>query len=67
MPPYAADTPVAARDLLRARVDRQGTQLEQTDTGPGGTYSRLAELGTPASASPRPIAVRPPSGEEADR
>jgi GntR family transcriptional regulator len=43
-----------------------GTQLEKTDTGPGGTYSRLAELGHAPARFTETIALRPPTSEEAD-
>lgn len=42
-----------------------GTQLEQEDTGTGGAYSRLADLGHAVTEFTEDIIVRPPSADEA--
>jgi GntR family transcriptional regulator len=63
---YAADTPVQLATSYVPWSIAQGTQLEQTDTGPGGTYSRLAELGHAPARFAETIALRAPSSEEAD-
>ena len=36
------------------------------DTGPGGTYSRLADLGHAPARFTETITLRPPTSEEAD-
>jgi GntR family transcriptional regulator len=63
---YAGDTPVQHATSYVPWTIAQGTQLEQTDTGPGGTYSRLAELGHPVARITETVRVRPPTTEEAD-
>jgi GntR family transcriptional regulator len=63
---YAADTPVQLATSYVPWSIAEGTQLEQTDTGPGGTYSRLAELGYAPARFTETIALRPPTSEEAD-
>jgi GntR family transcriptional regulator len=63
---YAADTPVQLATSYVPWSIAAGTQLEQTDTGPGGTYSRLAELGHAPAHFTEIIALRPPTSEEAD-
>ena len=63
---YAADTPVQLATSYVPWSIAEGTQLEQTDTGPGGTYSRLAELGHAPSRFTETIALRAPTSEEAD-
>jgi GntR family transcriptional regulator len=63
---YAADTPVQLATSYVPWSIAQGTQLEQTDTGPGGTYSRLTELGHTPARFTETIALRGPSSEEAD-
>jgi GntR family transcriptional regulator len=44
-----------------------GTQVEQPDTGPGGTYARLAELGSAPARFREDLRSRMPQGDEADR
>jgi GntR family transcriptional regulator len=63
---FAGDTPVQLASSYVPWSIAEGTQLEQTDTGPGGTYSRLAELGHEPTRFTEVIALRPPSSEEAD-
>jgi GntR family transcriptional regulator len=63
---YAADTPVQLATSYVPWSIAAGTQLEQTDTGPGGTYSRLAELGHAPARFTETIALRAPTSEEAD-
>lgn len=43
-----------------------GTQVEQADTGEGGTYARLEELGFELTHFTEMVATRPPQPEEAD-
>lgn len=43
----------------------EGTQLVEKDTGPGGAYSRLADLGHEIVEFTENTIVRPPSDEEA--
>jgi GntR family transcriptional regulator len=63
---YAADTPVQLATSYVPWSIAEGTQLEQIDTGSGGTYSRLAELGHAPARFTETIALRPPTSEEAD-
>lgn len=42
-----------------------GTELAQTQTGPGGLYSRLADMGYAPAEFTEEISVRPPTDEEA--
>jgi GntR family transcriptional regulator len=63
---YAADTPVQLATSYIPWSIAEGTQLQQTDTGPGGTYSRLAELGHAPARFTETIALRAPSSEESD-
>lgn len=41
-----------------------GTQLAETDTGPGGAYSRLADLGHAPATFIEALRIRPPSDDE---
>lgn len=41
-----------------------GTQLTETDTGPGGTYSRLADAGHAPATFTETVRVRPPEEDE---
>jgi GntR family transcriptional regulator len=43
----------------------EGTQLAEVDTGPGGVYSRLADLGHAPATFTETMRVRPPEGNEA--
>lgn len=63
---YAGETPVQLATSYVPWSIAEGTQLEQTDTGAGGTYSRLAEFGHAPARFTETIALRPPSSEEAD-
>jgi GntR family transcriptional regulator len=63
---YATDTPVQLATSYVPWSIAEGTQLEQVGTGPGGTYSRLAELGHAPVRFTETIALRAPSSEEAD-
>jgi GntR family transcriptional regulator len=63
---YANDTPVQLATSYVPWSIAQGTQLQKTDTGPGGTYSRLAELGYAPARFTETIALRPPTSEESD-
>lgn len=44
----------------------EGTRIEQIDTGPGGTYSRLAELGHAPAEFTETITLRLPDEDERD-
>ncbi len=63
---YAGETPVQLATSYVAWSIAEGTKLVEADTGPGGTYSRLAELGHAPTRFTESIALRPPSTEEAD-
>jgi GntR family transcriptional regulator len=43
-----------------------GTAIEQHDTGPGGTFARLAELGHEPVRARERVTVRAPAGDEAE-
>lgn len=63
---YANDTPVQfATSYLPWKIV-EGTQIEQQDTGPGGIYSRLDELGHGPGWFSETVTLRPPTAEEAD-
>jgi len=61
---FASQTPVQLATSYVPWSIAQGTQLEQKDTGPGGTYSRLAELGHAPSRFTETLRARTPSDEE---
>lgn len=61
----ADDTPVQLATSYLPVDIAGGTALEQTDTGPGGTKSRLADLGYAQSQVTEQIDVRTPEPEEA--
>jgi len=63
---YAADTPVQLATSFVPWSIADGTRLEEADTGPGGTYSRLAELGYAPARFTETIALRAPTPGEAD-
>jgi GntR family transcriptional regulator len=44
-----------------------GTQIERADTGPGGVYARLADIGQPPTWFQEDITSRMPSQEERER
>lgn len=44
-----------------------GSQIEQDDTGPGGTFARLAELGVTVSDFDEDVRARVPSPDEASQ
>jgi GntR family transcriptional regulator len=44
-----------------------GSQITQPDTGPGGTYARLAELGATPIHFREELRVRPPARDEVER
>lgn len=61
---HADDVPVQiSRSWLPVDIAR-GTQLTQGDTGPGGSYSRLADLGHGPAEFTETVRIRPPTGEE---
>jgi GntR family transcriptional regulator len=55
-----------ARSYLPASLAR-GTQISQPDTGPGGTYARLADLGHAPTHVREDLRARMPEPEEAER
>jgi GntR family transcriptional regulator len=55
---YANDIPVQLATSYLPLDIAGGTQLEQADTGPGGTYSRLADLGHAPAAFTETVRVR---------
>jgi len=62
---YADDVPVQiATSYLTVEV-AGGTVIEERDTGVGGTYSRLAELGHRVARFAESVRTRPASEEEA--
>jgi DNA-binding GntR family transcriptional regulator len=62
---YASNVPVQLATSWLPLDIAAGTQLAETDTGPGGAYSRLAELGHAPAAFIEIVRVRPPTGHEA--
>jgi GntR family transcriptional regulator len=63
---YASDVPVQLATSYVPWTIAGGTRLTEADTGPGGTYSRLAELGHPVARFTERVTVRTPSPEEED-
>jgi GntR family transcriptional regulator len=61
---YAGDIPVQLATSWLPLDLAAGTQLQEEDTGPGGSYSRLADLGHGPAAFTESIRVRPPGGDE---
>lgn len=61
---YANDVPVQLAVSWLPLDIAAGTQLAETDTGPGGAYSRLADLGHAPSAFIEALHVRPPGTNE---
>ncbi|CAL9625612.1 HTH-type transcriptional repressor NagR (plasmid) [Nocardiopsis dassonvillei] len=62
---FADDVPVQIATSYVPWSIAAGTPITQEDTGPGGTYSRLAELGHPVSRFTERITVRMPEADEA--
>lgn len=62
---YAGNIPVQLATSYLPMDIAAGTQLAETDTGPGGMYSRLAELGHAPAAFAESVRVRPPRDTEA--
>lgn len=56
--------PVQLADSWLPRDITRGSPIEQIDTGPGGTYSRLADLGHPVSEFSERITVRRATSDE---
>jgi GntR family transcriptional regulator len=61
---YANDVPVMLAASYLPLDIAAGTQLAETDTGPGGAYSRLADLGHPLAWLTERVAVRSPDDRE---
>lgn len=64
---YANDVPVQLAVSYFLWSIAEGTPLAEVDTGPGGVYSRLAELGHAPASFTEKLRVRPPTAEEANR
>jgi GntR family transcriptional regulator len=62
---YADDVPVQLATSYLPLDIAAGTQLANVDTGPGGAYSRLADLGHAPVEFTESVKVRPPNDEEA--
>ncbi|MGV9315180.1 GntR family transcriptional regulator [Streptomyces sp. NPDC003691] len=60
----ADDVPVQLATSYLPLEIAEGTRLEEIDTGPGGSKSRLAELGHAQDTITEEIAVRPPDEDE---
>lgn len=62
---YANGKPVQLASSFVPWDIAEGTQLEQEDTGQGGLYSRLTDLGHEPKEFTEVVTVRPPTAEEA--
>jgi GntR family transcriptional regulator len=62
---YADDVPVQLATSYLPMDVAAGTQLVEVDTGPGGTYSRLVDLGHAPVEFSGSVQVRPPHDEVA--
>lgn len=62
---FADDTPVQIATSYVPWSIAAGTPITQEDTGTGGTYSRLADLGFPVARFTERITVRMPEPDEA--
>jgi GntR family transcriptional regulator len=61
---YANDTPVQMATSYLPLDIAAGTALADSDPGPGGTYSRLADLGHAPATYAETARVRPPDDDE---
>lgn len=61
----ANDVPVQVATSYLPLDIAEGTPLEQEDTGPGGAYSRLADLGHAPAEFTETVRVRAPEADEA--
>ena len=62
---YANDLPVQMATSYIPLDIAAGTAIAETDPGPGGVYSRLAELGHAPADFAETVQVRPPTNAEA--
>lgn len=62
---YASDLPVQMATSYIPLDIAAGTPIAETDPGPGGTYSRLADLGHGPAVFSETVQVRRPSDDEA--
>jgi len=62
---YANDVPLQLAVSYLPLDIASGTPLAETDTGPGGTYSRLMDLGHAPATLEESVRVRPPDDDEA--
>jgi GntR family transcriptional regulator len=61
---YASDIPVQVATSYLPWDIARNSPLTQPDTGPGGTYSRLAELGHPIARFTERVTIRTPATDE---
>jgi GntR family transcriptional regulator len=61
---YADDVPMQLADSYYPILLAQGTPLMEVDTGPGGSYSRIEELGHTLVRSVEELLARMPTPEE---
>lgn len=61
----ADDIPVQFATSYLPKNIVAGSPIEQKDTGPGGTYSRLADIGYPIAGFRERVRVRVPNADEA--
>jgi GntR family transcriptional regulator len=62
---YAGDVPVQIAVSWLSAALVSGTAIEEADTGTGGTYSRLADLGHAVTEFEETVMVRRPDDDEA--
>ena len=62
---YADDQPMQLATSYVPWTLAEGTQMTQPDSGPGGIYSRLAELGHGPARFTEDVSARMPTPEEA--
>lgn len=62
---YAGTTPAQLADSYIPLRIAEGADLETADTGPGGTFSRMADDGNPVTRMAETVRVRTPEPEEA--
>lgn len=62
---YASDEPVQMATSYIPLDIAAGTPIAEADPGPGGTYSRLAELGYAPAVFAETVQIRRPTAEEA--
>ena len=63
---YANDEPMQLATSYIPWSLAEGTQIAERDTGPGGIYSRLADIGHGPVRFTEDVSTRMPTPEEAD-